>query len=261
MNKKQWLLGGSLCAIAVLVLGGIYGFLYLSSPEHIRYPKVEHYHFRTQIVVAGQSVDFSTDQYQQDYDKGSCSAELSKTPIDFHDNLDQMTHIHWDGMTGGEFLKYFGWNFIGGLDDTLGRRYDDGLMNIQSVKRHGDLLPAIPDGSNYYLYIGGQDSYEQKSWEDFLDQDLEDFFGQKSNLSQDQQASLFERIFNSKAYAHGSVDDGHEQDTDKTEEELQRINNLVGNLVIFVSEDQPTKEQIEERFDNLVPLQDSTCGG
>jgi hypothetical protein len=173
-----------------------------------------------------------------------------------------MTHIHWDGMTGGEFLKYFGWNFISGSDDNLGHRYDSGLMSMHSVQRYGDLLPDIPQGSNFYIYVGDQNGYEQKSWDDFLHQDLEDFFGKKSNLSRDEQASLLERLFFPKAYGHGGVIDGHEdEESEKTEEELTRINNLIGNVIIFVQKDEPTREQILERFANLVPLHDSTCGG
>jgi hypothetical protein len=32
-------------------------------------------------------------------------------------------------------------------------------------------------------------------------------------------------------------------------------------VVIFAQNDEPTDEQIRERFNNLVPLHDSTCGG
>ena len=247
--------------LSVIVLSGsIFGYLYVSTPEHIRNPQLEHYHFRTQIIVDGNLVDFSKDEFQQET-PGTCSAEVSGTPIDFHDNQDQMTHIHWDGITGGEFLKYYGWNYIGGASNILGFRYDDGLMRMHQVTHYGDLLPYVPEGSNFYVYIGDKDGYEQKPWEDFLQQDLEEFFGKKSNLSQDEQASLLDKLFFPKAYAHGKVIDDHEEKSDKTEEELARISNLIGNVVIFVQKDEPTKDQIQERFENLVPLHDSTCGG
>ncbi|MDQ3159147.1 MAG: hypothetical protein M3P98_03380 [bacterium] len=251
-------------ALAVLVLiflvGGIYGYLYKSTPSHIRYPKFEHYHFRTQIIVDGNPVDFSKDEFQNET-PGTCSIDPGGTPIDFHDNVDQLTHIHWDGMTGGEFLKYFGWNFIGGSDDNLGRRYDDGLMSMQTVNRYGDLLPDIPEDTNFYLYIGDENGYEKKDWNDFLESDLEEFFGKNSNLNQDEQTSLLEKLFFPKAYAHGDKVDKHNEESDKSEEELKRINNLIGNVVIFVQNDEPTDEQIQARFDNLVPLHESICGG
>lgn len=261
MNKKPFIIGGIVLATIAFIVAGSYGFLYASSPSHIRHPEIEHYHFRTQIIVDGQPVDFSSDEFQQDYKKGVCSSGISETPVDFHDNMDQMTHVHWDGMTGGEFLKYFGWNFIGGSDNKLGRRYDGGFMHMQTVEYYGDLLPEIPEDTNFWVYVGDQNNFEQKSWDDFLNQDLEEFFGKKSNLSQDEQASLIERLFFPKAYAHGGVMDDHDEDSDKTEEELQQINNLIGNVVIFVQKDEPTNDQVQERFSNLVPLSESTCGG
>ena len=54
-----------------------------------------------------------------------------------------------------------------------------------------------------------------------------------------------------KASAHGGVIDEHP--SEKSEEELTRINNLVGNVAIFVQEKEPTKEEIQAHFDNLVP--------
>src|SRR5690554_3660616 len=153
--KKKLLASIVAVVVAVLVLaGGFYGYLYASSPSHMRNPAFEHYHFRTQILVNGEAVDFSQDKFQQEYDASSCSVELTGTPIDFHDNVDQMTHIHWDGVTGGEFLKYYGWNFIGGSDGSMGRRFDQGMMNMHNVKTFGEQLPAVPDNANFYVYIG-----------------------------------------------------------------------------------------------------------
>ena len=48
--------------------------------------------------------------------------------------------LEWDD--GRRVLKYFGWNFIGGDDEVLGRRYDAGIMP-SSVKIYGKVLPAI----------------------------------------------------------------------------------------------------------------------
>ncbi|MEX2399066.1 MAG: hypothetical protein WD432_03380 [Candidatus Saccharimonadales bacterium] len=247
-----------------LLSGGVYGYLYVSTPSHLRFPQYEHYHLRTQIVVNGESVDFSRDEFQEDYDKNSCSADLTGQPIDFHDNMDQMAHVHWRGVTGGEFLKFYGWNLIGGEDDSLGRRYDQGMMNMHHVRTAGNLLPEIPKGANFYVYIGDENSYEQKEWNEFLISDLEDFLGKKSLLNNEDETSFSPLDwFTQKAYAHGMEDDGHSEtsELENDEEKLERINNLIGNIVIFVQDTQPTEQQAQERFANLVPLSDSVCGG
>ena len=218
--------------IILLFAVGVYCYLYLATPGHIRKPTYQHYHFRTQILVNGQAVDFSQAKFQEEYKSVACSAEVGGTPIDFHDKMDQMTHIHWGNMTGGEFLKYFGWNFIGGNGDLMGYRYDDGLVPVP-VKIYGRSLPTVPEGSKYYIYIGNKDSYKQKNWDDFLSQDIETFIGKKSAIGHDDKVSSAtgEIIdwLSGKVYAHGEVMDGHNT-SDKSEEELIRINNLVGKI-------------------------------
>ena len=251
----------ALAFVAVVVLvGGVYGYLYASTPEHIRKPTYQHYHFRTQLIADGKAVDFSKDEFQKEtVTSTTCSAAVGGVPIDFHDKMDQLTHVHWNGMTGGEFLKYFGWNYIGGSDGVLGRRYDAGVMP-QSVKIYGNLLPSVPSKDNFYVYVGDKNSYQQKRWDDFLNKDIETFFGKKSNIGHSEELSssgVLNWLF-PKAYAHGEVMDEHP--SSKSEEELTRINNVVGNVVIFAQEKEPTKEQRKARFDNLVPLHDSTCG-
>lgn len=259
-NKKIAIYSASLLAAVVVLAGGIYGYLYASTPEHIRKPTYQHYHFRTQILVDGKAVDFSKDEFQKEtVASTTCSAAVGGVPIDFHDKMDQLTHVHWAGMTGGEFLKDFGWNYIGGDDDLLGRRYDAGLIP-KPVKIYGKLLPTAPDNANFYVYVSDKNSYQQKSWSDFLNKDLETFFGKKSNVGHSEEVTtntVLDWLF-PKAYAHGGVMDEHP--SSKSEEELTRINNVVGNVVIFAQEKEPTKDQIKARFDNLVPLHDSTCG-
>jgi hypothetical protein len=256
-NRFVRLLVGAI-GIPLLVFGGFFANEYASTPAHIRNPKFEHYHFRTQIVVYGEAVDFSKDRYQKEYDGDTCSDQVLSDPIHFHDHIDQMTHIHWDGITGGEFMKYYGWNYIGGNDDTLGQRYDQGLLSMNHVKIYGHVLPILPEDANFFVYIGDQNVYQQKSWNDFLRQNLEDFFGKKSLLKRETSWNLKDLLL-PKASAHGEIDDGHDDNT--SEEDLTRINNLIGNVVIFAQKQAPTDEEVKARFNNLAPLYKSACGG
>ena len=264
-DKKIWFIKGGIVALALLIFsGGYYGYLYASTPSHLRNPEFEHYHLRTQIVVDGEPIDFSHREFQEEYDKNSCSAELTGQPIDFHDDMDQMAHVHWRGITGGEFLKFYGWNLIGGEDDSLGRRYDQGMMRMHRIDTAGDLLPEVPENANYYVFIGDENGYEQKNWDEFLEMDLEDFLDKKSYLNTDDETSFNPLDWiTQKAYAHGDEDDGHIEvsELENEEEKLERINNLIGNIVIFAQETEPSEEQIQDRFANLVPLSDSVCGG
>lgn len=254
-----------LAMLALLLIPLSYaGYIYASSPAVIRNPKMEHYHFRMQILVDGKAEDSSTQGYQTGYSKDQCNADLPEQPIHFHDNKDQFVHIHWEGMTGGMVMKYYGWNYIGGMSNALGYKLDN-LKDPQKVTTHGNYLPAVPKGAKFYIYTGDERGYQEKSFDDWKNQDLEQFFGRTSKFpahKQNKQASFIGKLF-PKASANGGIEDGNDgKPGEETEQEkLTRINNLVGNVVIFVQKDKPTDQQIKDRFNNLVPLTDSTCGG
>lgn len=246
--RRIWLF----VAIMLTLLGVWVASLYATTPDPIRNPAFEHYHFRMQVIVDGQPVNFGQDKYQDPVGTASCDVELTKSPIHFHDNKDQFVHIHWDGMTGGLVLKNYGWNFIGGSDDALGYRFDN-LARIQKVPSHSRSLPVVPEGAQFYIYTGDETSYVQRNFDQFKGQDLEDFFGRKSNLTPTQEQGILDKLF-PKAHAHS----GHSHADEKS---LEEMSNLIGNVVIFVQADAPSPEQVKQRFKDLEPLSESTCAG
>lgn len=258
------LAAGIAIGTATIVAGGIVGYLYASTPISIREPLPEHYHFRMQVLVNGQAENFGSAPYQEGYAKDNCSAALTDSPIHFHDNQDQFTHIHWEGMTGGQVLKYYGWNFIGGTRGSLGYRFDDN-HRLQKVAIHGNNLPAIPSDAQFYVYTSKPDGgYDEKRFDDFTKQDLEVFFNKTSNypahkLNQEKRKSSLLDYLSPKAMAHNGEDHGSMADADVAE--LTRINNLLGDVVIFVQKDKPSDAQIKDRFSKLTPLTESSCGG
>lgn len=250
-----------ICSIGSLV------FTSYISPNNISYPKTDHLHFRMQIVYNGKSENFGDNKYQEDYEKGQCTAQITKSPIHFHDQKNQIIHVHWKGMSGGQVLKYYGLNLIGGVDDVLGFRLDEfSKSGASAVKIHGKILPKLEKDDKIYIYSGEKDNFQKKSIEDFKNQTLETFFGKKSNLgflNIDRSSNIFQPIVTE---AHGNGD-GHDaedktsSEMNKIQEELKEINNLLGNIVIFIQKDEPNENQIKERFNQLEPLSPSTCGG
>lgn len=236
-----------------------------ASPAVIRNSKLEHYHFRMQILVNGKTEDFSSKAYQTGYAKDQCNANLPEQPIHFHDNKDQFTHIHWEGMTGGMVMKYYGWNFIGGLPDALDYKLNP-ITDPQKVHIHGDILPPIPTDAKFYVYSGDENGYKVRNFDDWKSQDLEKFFGKTSNspahaINYGKQTSLLGTLF-PKAYAHGTSTDADGPDGNETQQEkLSRINNLLGSVVIFVQKGKPTDQQVKDQFSKLLPLDNSVCGG
>lgn len=252
--KNKFIRGG-LLGIAVVLVAVLSGsaYAYTSTPAAIRNPKFEHLHFRMQIINGDKAVNFAGKGFQAGYAKDNCNADLTKSPIHFHDGKDQFVHIHWKDITGGQVLKYYGWNRIGGTDGLMGFRADD---NMKAVPIHGRALPS-PASETMYIYAGDQEKYAKKDVDTFLKQDLESFFNKDSNVKSDDTA-LLNRLF-PKAAAHG--DEAHGDTPHGDDAELKRINNLIGNVVIFVQDKAPTDNEIKARFDALEPLTDSACAG
>lgn len=265
-TKKHKYLKLILIAVTVLLLLPItyYGLIFTASPETIRHPKLEHYHFRAQIIVDGKAENFADAKYQQGYSKDNCNVALPDQPFHFHDGKDQFVHVHWEGMTGGLFMKYYGWNYVGGLSGALGYRFDN-VRHPLRVPIHGYDLPGKPAKNNFYIYTGDEKENMERSFDDWKDQDLEQFFGKTSNFPAheiNKQNSSFLNTLLPKVYAHGTPNDADGNDGSETDEEkLTRINNLLGNVVIFVQTEKPSEQQVKERFAKLLPLDDSTCGG
>ena len=286
--------------------------LYLLIPSRFADPKPDHSHFRLQYIFRGEAENFGTARYQVDYLKDVCSGSLTDSPIHFHDDKDQIVHLHWQKMTGGDVLKFYGINKVGGLDDYMGLKLDKLFQfppKLTLVPIHSKSLPNAAGEDKYFVYIGDKDKFEKKDFNQFLNLGLEDFLGKNSIIreqleeSQKEQKS-FSFISNPfstvVAQAHNNVEHSttteaqqHERDVKKaesekqaieeknnqvkpnsndkstvkldvntkTEEELKQINNLIGNVVIFVQPNEPTNEQIQARFNNLEPLALSVCGG
>lgn len=240
--------------VVALFLLFFVGYAFIQSPAAIRQPQFEHAHFRMQLLIDGKSEDFGADRYQAAYKPQQCSDELADEPIHFHDKKDQFVHLHWKDITGGMILKYYGWNFIGGLGDALGYRFD-GLQNFKAVPLYGKVLPPLPRDAKLYVYTGDETEFQQRNINDFLYKDLETFFGKKSHIQPEDSMGFWD-ILSTKAMAHGN-----EVHAVKNEAELTRINNLLGNVVIFAQKDAPTQVEVQARFMQLVPLSESTCSG
>lgn len=308
-SREFWRVTAISLLCLVLLIGAVTGYMYASSPVAIRQPLLEHYHFRMQVLVDGKAEKFGDAKYQTGYSKDNCNVALPNMPIHFHDSKDQFVHIHWEGTTGGQVLKYYGWNFIGGINGSLGYRFDT-FPRLHNVAIHGKVLPNIPDADKLYVYTGDTAGYKARTIDEFTGQDLEKFFGVTSNfpahkLNQEKRkTSLLDNLkqwafptanalSSGDAAVPGSPTPTTRSDSSSTDtgapkvdnsllhtdssttaptadmghgsmhsaEELKHINNLLGNVVIFVQKDKPTDQQIKDRFNKLLPLTDSVCGG
>lgn len=308
-NKKKLLNVLTTFVILTLLLGiGAILFEKFVSPKNISFPVSDHLHFRMQIVSGGRNLNFADDSFQEPYIPGSCQSDLTTTPIHFHDNFDQVNHIHWSNITGGQVLKYYGLNKIGGFNDFLGWNFEK-LIKLkgfpEKISTKENAILGANKNSKIWIYSGdalpgGKVTFQERNEVEFLTEDLEKFFGKESlikiqrrDVEEENKKNKvsFVRLFSSiNAHAHGGVDDGDndidnriiaqtpesnnsnsnqsekssrdvDPNADKNKERLEKINNLIGNVVIFIQDQKPDNDTVKEKFSNLTPLKDSTCGG
>ena len=263
MNKKSTILA-SISLLVILLPITAFGFLRtFISPENISYPAKDHAHLRLQYIYHGKQEDFAAAKYQTPYAKDQCNGDLTKEPIHLHDGKDQITHLHWARITGAQILKNYGLNLIGGLDNLLGYKLDK-LPSAEAVPIHGKVLPLPSKEDVLYIYSGDKKAHQARTLEDLKTKDMESFFGKESQARKDEEqygnkTSFLESI---KILAdNGTHSDAVDGTQSKSEEELKELNNLIGNLIIFVQATEPTTDQIKAQFDKLEPLSPSTCGG
>jgi hypothetical protein len=264
---------GLFLAIIIFLSASFYLTTKVLSSDNINYPVVDHVHFRMQYIYHGGAENFADSRYQQPYEKNQCTGGITDSPIHFHDNVDQIVHVHWKNITGGQVLKYYGLNQIGGVDNLLGYRWDKIKQNykLTAVNIHGKILPQPTAEDKLYIYTGEKGTFTKRSVEDWSKQTLEEFFNKKSQLSA--KVNMFGSI---PAQAQSLLSNGEvkqaldsnlnsdnltENQTQPSEDELEQINNLLGNVVIFVQPDEPSEVEVANRFDKLQPLSLSTCGG
>lgn len=231
------------------------GTAFLLSPDNVRHPQFEHSHFRMQLIVEGKNINFGDPEFQTPITSTSCDTKISNEPIHFHDGKDQLVHIHWSNLTGGQVLKYYGWDKAGGPAEFMGYRFD-AFPSIKKVYIHGEVLPVTAKNSKLWVYSGNAESYKHRKTQEFLNSDLEKFFGRESKVGESALVKLRNYIM-PKVYAH----DGEIHLDKENSAKLERVNNLLGNVVIFAQDTQPPDDIVRERFEKLEPLSDSICGG
>lgn len=320
ISKKLLKILGSVIGLILALIIISTSILFLLTPDRIKFAKSDHYHFRLQYIYKGQSEDFGSPRYQTDYVKDVCSGAITESPIHFHDNKDQIVHVHWQDMTGGDVLKFYGVDLVGGMSGAMGLKFDE-LLKLPPqfiwLPIHSNSLPEASPDEQYYVYVGDKDSHIKKDFKDFLNQSVEKFIGVNSKVRLDKEESdKWQKKISSNSFspnnlldiiqvkAHNGEDhqtlseaEAHEQKVKlelkekedlelrnnqaidsksktertakiskietiiKTEEELKQINNMIGNIVIFVQKEEPSSEQINARFNKLEPLSPSVCGG
>jgi hypothetical protein len=211
-----------LCVLGVSIFSlWYYNVLYIQTPDNIRNPRIAHEHFRLQLIIDSQKIDFSKPPFQEPTPKSSsisvCTIGLTKEPMHFHDKKDQIIHLHWAKITGGQILKYYGLNYVDNNDSILGWQLKNNSKMPKALKTK-DL--RLGKTKKLWVYTGDENSYQSRNSKDFLNQTIKKFFAKENQSGTD----------------------------------------ILGNVAVFVQETEPSNQDIQNKFQNLVEYEDGSCG-
>lgn len=262
---KNFLLWLSLAVVLIVMPVLVFiARVYSTTPANLRRPQTANHYFRLQVVVEGETVDFGQSPYQDPGLQTQCGDSLAQRPLYASSGLDQIIHVRWAGIRGGDVLKYYGINNLGSQDGFLGYRLDESVRP-QKIDILGNFLPLPEEDSEYWVYTNdpaGVILYRNRTIDDFNLLDLETFLDKKSTLTQSREDEAekdrwFDPVIT--AFAQDEIAEDPAESTSEEDEEEELPQDFLGDIVIFVQEDQPEIEEIIDRFENVVELPNIRC--
>jgi hypothetical protein len=208
-NLSNKLTGLFILLITISIL--IPTFLMVSKPN-ITYPKTIHTHFMIKLYNNGSIYKTNSLKAMSPSDQTLCSGLITSEPMHFHDNVEDMVHLHWQGITGGQFLKYLGANYIGGFDSILGIRLDKlKELKIIPIRTTDKMIKPYPDSLiKIYIKRVNSEDYENMSLHDFLKlqlSELDPVYKASSNNTKEPHISILDYFNIESAYAHNDEGD------------------------------------------------------
>jgi hypothetical protein len=130
-----------------VLLGFLLGVLALGAARFILtpWPDPVHHHANWALFVEDAQVDLSDKRYMEDV--AACAAGehiTARQRVHMHEGIDEVVHVHHDGVTWGHFLANLGWS-VGDdwllLDDGRSLAANDSTLLVFVV--NGFVVPSI----------------------------------------------------------------------------------------------------------------------
>jgi hypothetical protein len=238
-----------LSLLTIVSTMGLFAFTTFVSRPYFNNPQFTNYHLRLQLVYDGQLIPFTNQNIQEINEFKVCDLSLLTKPIYQNSFNSELFQVNWEGITGGEILKYYGLNLVGGSDNTLGYRFS-GLSKPQAIETLKGISVKPTKQQKTFVYQNRQDGYTKIDPLDFLFKDIE-VVVKKSNIRLQREQSQPNNFFGIKTLAQSEKPVVQQQEF---ESNLSLDYDLIGNVVVFVEDSEPSEDRIIDRFNNFIPL-------
>ena len=243
-----------ICIVCITVL---LGFIFLSytvvSRPHLIKPVATFFKLKTRIYYQKTPLELTQNDIA-DQSNSNCGLAVTEKPFYLDKDKKNVVQVRWEGMTGGELLKYYGFNYLSGLNDLIGVQYR-GPFDIKPVRPLA--VSKLTSSDLLYIYSGSDKDFKLLNSQNFLYQDLENTI-KKSRLRTKREKESSKLILDTISVS-GEESSGLTLEPQLTEGQLNDINNIVGSLAIFIQRDTPSNTDVINSFNSMERLSSESC--
>jgi hypothetical protein len=253
MNRRL-----SLSLLLVLGCAILGGFLFVTV-FHVRLfiPRYEYAHVRMRIFTGTKEIDVRDVFSGYTFFRGACSGVVQSDPFGTVKKDPHSIRLMWKGLTGRDVFMYLGIRTNKKpQSDTLGYAFHfPQFTKIVSPSRAISLPEATPETA--FIFVRSGDGFIERSLSTWLHGSLE------TNLGRNSQIKL--SWFSSIAFAHEEETEINTSSANpfiivQEQEEARVLNNILGDMVIFLNQNtRPTNEEIEAIFNSFPLITGGLC--
>ena len=253
-RMKRWLAIGLSTVVVIAIVASVFVFF---SSSRLFLPRYEYAHIRVRLFVHGTEVDVSDLFSSYTLYRGACSGRVQNAPMSTVKKDPHSVRLMWKGLTGEDLFAFLGIGALGEkgphvLGYTLGLK----LPRTIPVPAHTRILPQAQT-TNTFIYVRSGDGFIERPLPYWLAHTLEENMGRNSQIK----LSWFSDI----ALAHEGETEIDLTSTDPLviageQEEARVLNNILGDAVIFLDQqERPSDEEIENIFATFPLIAGGLC--
>ena len=243
-----------ICIVCITVLLGVIFLSYtVISRPHLIKPVATFFKLKMRIHYQKTPLELTQNDIT-DQSNSNCNLVVTEKPFYLDKDKKNVVQVRWEGMTGGELLKYYGFNYLSGLNDLIGVQYR-GPFDIKPIRPLSISKPTASD--ILYVYTGSGKDFKLLNSQNFLYQDLENTLKKSRLRTKREKESSKLTLYTISVSGEESL--GLALKPQLTDGQLNDINNILGSLEIFIQQDAPSNTDIINSFNSMERLSSESC--
>lgn len=251
---KRWLVIGLTTLVGFAILASVFVFIF-----HLRLfiPRYEYAHIRMRLFVQGTEVDVQDLFSEYTLYRGACSGDVQRAPMSSVKKDPHSVRLMWKGLTGQDLFTFLG---IAAhhqpVPKSLGYALGAPFPTSVPIPAHTQTLPEATN-TNTFIFVRSGEGFIERPLSWWLKNSLEKNMGRNSQIKLTWSTDI--------ASAHEEETEINTSSTDpfvlaQEQEEARMLNNILGDVVIFLDEpERPSDKEIENIFSTFPLITGGLC--